>query len=564
VPINKLPFLNWVNVTTRYNGDYRWTSAPLATQYLGNTIENSNKKQINATGNLVTLYNSSKYLKTINQKNQNNRNNQRMAQLNLPPQGEQDSTKGQTNWGKEILDASLRMLMMVRNVSFSYTESNGTLLPGFNKNPGPLGMDWNDGAPGWDFIFGSQVNIAQRAAENNWISQSQQLNNPTQRKHTANINAQMNIEPISDLKIELKWQRNFSSNKQEYWRYDTLNDTYASYTPVESGAFSMSYNIWRTSFAKDDKTNYTNKTFENFQKFLLPIAERLASANPYWTGTYIQDTITGELFPEGYSRTNREVMMYAFLAAYSGKSAGSVPLTPFPKIPKPNWRITYDGLTRIEFLDQWFKSITLTHAYNSTYAVGNYSSNVLFKEGQDGFTWLKDQMGDNYLTKYDMTMVSVMEQYSPLINIDMTLENSLILKFALKKSRNIAMSFANNQITEVKSDEIVIGTGYRFKQVPISLKLGSGNRTFKSDINLQLDFSIRKNKTILRKLIEDIDQISQGQSIMSINFTADYQFSKSLTFRAFYDQVVNNPFVSSQYPNSNIKAGISLRFTLAQ
>jgi cell surface protein SprA len=200
----------------------------------------------------------------------------------------------------------------------------------------------------------------------------------------------------------------------------------------------------------------------------------------------------------------------------------------------------------------------------STYSVGGYSSNVLFKEGQDGYTWVKDQLGDNFISKYDMNMISVNEQFSPLVNVDMTLENSLILKVAVRKSRNIAMSFSNNQITEIKSDELIVGTGYRFKQIPLSLNLGGAKRTFKSDINIRLDFSIRKNKTVLRKLIEDIDQISQGQSIMSINFSADYQFSRNLTFRAFYDQVVNNPFVSSQYPSSNIKAGISLRFTLAQ
>jgi cell surface protein SprA len=256
--------------------------------------------------------------------------------------------------------------------------------------------------------------------------------------------------------------------------------------------------------------------------------------------------------------------MYSFLAAYSGQNPDNIPLTPFPKIPKPNWRITYNGLTKIDFIDRWFKTITLSHAYSSTYSVGGYTTNVQFKEGQDGYTWVRDQLGDNYIPRYDMNMISVNEQYSPLINLDMTLENSLIMKVAIRKSRNIAMSFSNNQITEINSDELIIGTGYRFKQVPLSLKLGGGQKTFKSDINLKLDFSIRKNKTVLRKLIEDIDQISQGQSIMSINFSADYQFSRSLTFRAFYDQVVNNPFISAQYPSSNIKAGISLRFTLAQ
>jgi cell surface protein SprA len=567
VPINKIPILSWVNLTARYGGTYRWTAAPLSTTFLGNSIENSNKIQVNATGNMVNFYNKIKYLKKINDKSRRGMNNNRRGmQLNLPPAGADnpDSTKAKKNWGKIIFDASLRTIMMVRNVSFSYTESNGTLLPGFNQSPGALGNNWSSGAPGLDFIFGSQVNIAQRAAENNWITQSQQLNNPSIRKHTENLNGRVSIEPVPQFKIEVTFLRNFSSVNQEYWRYDTLSANYAAYTPTQTGAFSMSYNTWRTSFAKDDSKTNTNKNFENFKDFLLPLAQRLAEGNPYWNGTYTQDTLNGVLYPDGYSRTSREVMMYSFLAAYSGQNPDNIPLTPFPKIPKPNWRITYNGLTKIDFIDRWFKTITLSHAYSSTYSVGGYTTNVQFKEGQDGYTWVRDQLGDNYIPRYDMNMISVNEQYSPLINLDMTLENSLIMKVAIRKSRNIAMSFSNNQITEINSDELIIGTGYRFKQVPLSLKLGGGQKTFKSDINLKLDFSIRKNKTVLRKLIEDIDQISQGQSIMSINFSADYQFSRSLTFRAFYDQVVNNPFISAQYPSSNIKAGISLRFTLAQ
>jgi len=566
VPINKIPILNWISMTARYGGTYRWTAAPLSTQFLGNTIENSNKKQLNITGNLTRLYNKVNYLKKINQAGKKNMMGNKSFRMNIPVDGQDSAKTAKKNWGKIVLDASLRVMMMVRSANFSYTESNGTVLPGFNQSPGPLGVNWNNHyAPGWDFVLGSQVNIADRAAKNGWISESQQLNNPTIVKHTSNINGRISIEPVPSMKIELTFLRNYSEIAQEYWRYDTLSDTYASYTPTKAGSFSMSYNTYLTSFISEDDITHSSPVFENFKDFLLPIAERLASSGTRaWDGTYKEDTLNGVLYPDGYSRTNREVMLYSFLAAYSGKSPDNITLVAFPKIPLPNWRFSYNGLTQIEFIGQWFKTINITHAYTSTYSVGSFTNNILYKVGDDGVAWVRDQLGNNYIPKYDMAMVSINEQYSPLINFDMTLENSLIIKLAIRKSRNVAMSFANNQITEINSDELIVGTGYRFKDVPLKLKLGGGSKTFKSDINLKLDFSIRKNKTILRKLIEDIDQISQGQSIMSINFSGDYQFSRSLTFRMFYDQVINNPFVSTQYPSSNIKAGISLRFTLAQ
>jgi cell surface protein SprA len=252
------------------------------------------------------------------------------------------------------------------------------------------------------------------------------------------------------------------------------------------------------------------------------------------------------------------------MAAYSGKDAKTIKLNPFPSFPMPNWRITFNGLSNIDFFRRYFKTITLSHTYRSIYSVGNYTTNQLYKEDDNGFEIIRDELKRNYLPKYDMNLITISEQFSPLINVDMTWQNSLITKFAIRKTRNVSMSFANNQITEITSDELIIGTGYRFKQVPLRMKLGGSKKTFKSDINVKLDFSIRKNKTILRKMIENVDQISQGQSIMSINFSVDYQFTRSLTLRAFYDQVINEPFVSSMYPSSNINAGISIRFSLAQ
>jgi len=569
VPINKIPILNWLTSTARYGGTYRWLAASRATPFLGNTIENSNKIQLNASGNMTLLYNKVKYLKKLNQKSRQQGRNMRGGRLNLPPSGGNaaDSTKQKKNWGKIVLDESLKVLMMVKNVSLSYNEANGTLLPGFNRSPSVMGMDLNSGAPGWDFVFGSQINIAQRASENGWISQSDMLNTPTIIKKSTNLNGRVSIEPLKSLKVEVTFLRTYTNVHQEYWRYDTLNKEYSAFSPTQTGAFSISTISWKTAWAKDDEKTYTNANFENFKTNLLVVAERLAHENGNWLANplYVKDSLTnGVSYPDGYTNTNREVMTYSFLAAYTGQSATTIPLTPFPTIPKPNWRITFNGLTGVDFFRQYFKTITISHAYRSIYSVGNYTSNILYQEDGNGFDIIRDELKRNYLPKYDMNLVTISEQFSPLINVDMTWQNSLITKFAIRQTRSISMSFANNQITEMSSNELIIGTGYRFKEVPLKLKFGGSRKTFRSDINVKLDFSIRKNKTVLRKLIENIDQISQGQSIMSINFSVDYQFSRSLTFRAFYDQVVNNPFVSSQFPSSNINAGISLRFSLAQ
>ncbi len=569
IPINKIRLLNWITATARYGGTYNWLAAPRATPYLGNSIENSNKIQFNTSANMKLLYNKVKYLKKLNQSRNRGNNNLRGGRLNLPPAGgnNQDSTKLKKNWGKIILDNTLKFMMMLKNVSISYNESNGSALPGFNRTPTIMGMDLQTNAPGWDFVFGSQANIAQRASENGWISQSNMLNTPTIRKKSTNLNGRVSLEPVRSLNIEVTFLRTYTNIAQEYWQYNDTTQDYHVYSPTQTGSFSISYLSWKTAWVKDDPKTYKNQNFETFKTNLLIIAERLAKENGNWLNNpiYVKDSLTnGVAYPDGYTNTNREVMMYAFLAAYSGKDANTIPLNPFPSIPMPNWRITFNGLTNVDFFRRYFKTISLSHTYRSIYSVGNYTTNQLYKEDGNGFEIIRDELKRNYLPKYDMNLITISEQFSPLINIDMTWQNSLITKFAIRKTRNLSMSFANNQLTEMTSDELIIGTGYRFKQVPLHMSLGGSRKTFKSDINVKLDFSIRKNKTVLRKLIENVDQISQGQSIMSINFSVDYQFTRSLTLRAFYDQVVNNPFVSSMYPSSNINAGISIRFSLAQ
>jgi cell surface protein SprA len=165
-----------------------------------------------------------------------------------------------------------------------------------------------------------------------------------------------------------------------------------------------------------------------------------------------------------------------------------------------------------------------------------------------------------------MGVVSINEQFSPLINFDMTLQNSLLARFEIKKSRSLTLSFANNQLTEVSSEEFVVGAGYRFKEVPLSFSGmgGGGGRTFKSDLNLKADFSIRNSKTVLRGIDTDLNQISSGQKVVSILTSIDYQLSQSLTLRFFFDKIINNPYLPSQYRNSTTKGGFSLRFSLAQ
>ena len=229
----------------------------------------------------------------------------------------------------------------------------------------------------------------------------------------------------------------------------------------------------------------------------------------------------------------------------------------------PNWRITYDGLSKLNFVQKYLRSITINHAYRSSFNIGSYSTNLFYLAGDDGLNYIRD-VQNNFIARNEVATATINEQFSPLINVDFSFRNSFTTRLELKKNRTLALSLSNNQITEVKSDEFTVGLGYRFDEVQLIIRLGGSERELKSDLNLRADLSIRDNKTIIRKLIEDVDQPTAGQRIVSIKTTADYVLSDRFNLRLFFDRVVNNPFVASSYPTANTNFGFSIRFTLTQ
>ena len=567
LPINKIPILNWMTATARYQGTYNWTASPKSIQpVMGNTAENSNTIQLNGNLRLTSLYSKVPYFKRVMATAQPRRQGPQAA----PRPGERqkpdpakpqvaDTTekKPAVNYFRIAGETAIRLVLSLKDGSISYSESNGTFLPGFKPTPGYIGNDFGLNAPGLPFVFGSQEDIRYTAATNGWLTDDSLFNMAYATKHSTTLNVRANFEPFRDLRIELTANRTYALDHQEYFKVQ--DGQFQTFSPVDRGSFSISYFSFNTAFKTPDEEN-VSEPFENMKEMRRQIASRLAGENPNWNQTY-NDT-TG--FPTGYGATSQDVLHYAFLAAYSGKDASGVSLNAFPKIPLPNWRITYKGLSSLTLLKKYFRDVTLSHGYRSTYNVGNFVSNVLYTD-RDGFPSTLDAV-DNFIGRYQISQIAITEQFVPLFGIDLTWNNNILSKFELKKSRNLALSFVNNQLTEINTDEFIIGIGYRFKDVELTFRGGGGgpSQRYKSDLNLRADFSIKDNKTILRRIDEGITQVSAGQKMITLNTSADYQMNERLTIRVFFDKVITNPYVSNQYSSSTTNGGISLRFTLAQ
>ncbi|MBR6227392.1 MAG: cell surface protein SprA [Bacteroidales bacterium] len=586
LPINKIPIFNWISASASYQGTYNWTASAKSIQdRLGNVIENSSNIQGNATLDFTKLYNKVPYLKQVNtpQRRNDGKNDRGKGKNSKDKEGEDgqsaDSTKvsNKPNVGKAILDNSLRILTLVKKVSATYSLNNGQSLPGFLPKPDYFGMNVGSGwSPGVGFVFGSNfgsnANIYDKAVlksidvedAKRWLTTDSILSQPYVRRMTETMNYRVNAEPLPGIKIDFTGNRNYAENQQHYFRYNEMTNSFDIFTPTNSGNFSMSYFMATTSFVRSDSTS--SRLFDNLLENRKIIAERIARNNPQWieqVNEYVYDSIAGDYFPKGYTSSSMDVLLYSFIAAYSGLDANKITLNPFPRIPLPNWSFTYNGLTNIPSISKIFKTVSISHSYKSNYAINAWATNVYYNDDNTIQTY---ENSDLIIPKYDMAQIVLNEQFMPLVGLDLGLQNSMTLNFQYKKSRTLTLSFANNQLTEVNGSEIVVGGGYRFKDLSFNIKpIGGGkSQTIKNDLVLKLDVGFKRDITILRRIDENNNQVSAGQNKINFYLTADYNFSQRLAAQAFFKYDLTIPEVANTFRNSTSYGGITIRFNLAQ
>ena len=590
VPLNKFPLTDWISMNVRYGFNYSWTAG----QFLrntdgafttdprtGNTIQNSNTKQINGNFTMTTLYNKVPFLKKINspkpktadkgKKEVKETKDGKAPESGTPDifgkkgdkKAEQDTTKGKKKDKKkaDIPDGVRfvgKMLMGIKTLGFTYSENNGTTLPGYIGYSDIFGQDINGSSPGFEFAAGSQRDIRERAVRGGWITADTSLNNPLTRTYTSNFSGRSSIEPFTGLKIELTATRQFSRNNSEFFRYN--GSRFESQGVTETGNFSVSVIAWNTAFVKDDKTTYASATFDKFNQNRLILSERLAAANPNSVGFADPDTF-GIIYNDGYGGTQQEVLALAFLSAYTGKSPTSIDMNVFPRIPLPNWRITYDGLGKLPLFKKIFTSVNITHSYRATYNVNSFQRNINYVDAE--FPITKDISG-NFIPRRELSQISMSEQFGPLIGVDVTWKNNIQTRAEFRRDRNISLTYAGVQITEVKGNEIVLGFGYRVPKFKLPFGIGGKKKVSTNSLNLTADFSARRNITIIRRLLEGVNQPTAGLNVYSIKGAADYAVNDRLNLRLFYEQTINTPVISTSFPTSNILTGIEVRFSLSQ
>jgi cell surface protein SprA len=561
IPINKLPLLDFATANVNYGGTYNWTHSPLFNTQkdqhgnlirkdtLGHTITNSQSIRWNGQLNMTTLYNKIPY---FNRVNKNIKKKPGKEETKTPADSANTKKKKQEF---DIMRDVARLVMTLKTVSINYSTTEGTILPGYGKNMQVLGMDEHFAGPTLGFTLGSQNDIRDEAAKKGWLQKSPVLNTPYQVTKAEDLKIRANAEPFKDFKVELTAARTKSLVKSQAFRWNVDSSRFDFDPAIVSGAFNMSFFTLRTSFQKGDNI------FAKFLESRQVISRRLGGINPN-SNAVIDD------YSKGYNATSQDVLIPAFISAYSGTSPDRVSLSPFPKVPKPNWRVTYDGLSKKEKIKKYFKSLTLGNGYTSMYSIGGFTHNPLHTKDVNGFTDVFEIFSSvtnnpNFLPEALITAVTISEQWSPFLKIDVTLHNSLAFNIEYKKDRTLSLGLSARNITEISGREIVGGTGYRIKDVKLGNNLKIKGKPIKSDLNLNLNVSFRKNQTVIRKIEEGVSQPTGGTNVISIKAAADYIINERITVKAFYERIMNIPVISSSFPTTNTNAGISLRLTLS-
>ena len=493
----------------------------------------------------------------------------------------------------------MRPLLSLKKIGIDYKENKATTLPGFEGYSRVLGNDYSttnqnglpmaQNAPGYAFVFGSQpgdmfikgvntqqrLNWLNRAAANNWISSDTLLNQQFTQNREDRIDATASFEPWTDFKIDLTLFRDYSDNYSEYYKYiDTtingnLTGSYQHLDPVQSGAYSISYLPIKTLFSKISNIGYS-AIYNNFVNDRAVISQRLGARNPNSTKglQYYNpsDSLASSGFADGYGPLSQDVLIPAFLAAYEKKSPNAETLNPFNSVPMPNWRLSYNGLTKFKWAQKYFTNFTVTSGYSSTLTVSNYSTNLNYSADASGKNAsARDSLSNNFYSLYTMPSITINESLSPLIGIDGTTKKNITFKVDFKMSRTLTMSFADFQMIQINSKSLTVGAGYKIKGLKLPFKLPNGKKIrLDNDLSFRFDFSWRDDITVNNQIDQGPAEITQGATTYTIQPSVDYIVSKRLTVRLFYDESKTIPKISSTYPTTNIKSGITFRFSLAE
>jgi cell surface protein SprA len=612
LPTRSIPFMDWVNVRATFGSSYGWEAAALGFEDIGHNINNKQSRQLNADFNFTQLYNQVKYLRKIQQplfKPEQPKTKKRgklgvnidpsVSDPNKPKEGEtaaatptdkKKKKKGEEYEPSDVEKILIRPMLLLRNARLSYTEQYNSFVPGFRPQARMFGMS-DFSRPGWDYVLGyrsADDAWLDDAGARGWISQDIRQTRPTFNNYTQQIDARLTVEPFQDFRVDIDLNKNYIRNRSQEFRDTTGNNGPLVHTNrFDEGSYTVSYFTLNTLFSDIDAV------YQNFSKNRETVSAILGANNP------VHPEFAA--YRKGYGPTSQDVVVPAFIAAYTGRDinqvAGSVSnkYNLFAERPSLNWRLTYNGLAKLPGIRKIFQNISITHGYKSTLTVNSYRTSPFFDENVPQKPRIEAPF--EYYPQYDIPVLAITEQFAPLLGIDASLKSGANFGIQYRQSRNLALSLSDTRLQETKTQELQVKFGHRIKNVYIKAldfdfegkkkkpkKLdkkdeneqvtgdpvgGTPEKKKKTpkpkkgnDLVLNFDMSFRDDRTENRLLGQGTDIPSRGSQNFRVSPSATYTINRRLDLRFYidYNQII--PYTTAAFPSTNASGGFVVTFKL--
>lgn len=487
----------------------------------------------------------------------------------------EEQLKDEKSFWRNAGEYALRLLISPRSASIRWKKTSQLTIPLFRNDIGNIfGQSTGYGpmSPGLDFAFGfAGEDYIYKAKDRGWLITDDGQTSPAIVSRANELNLEFQFEFIKGLKLQLTMNRTDNRSRQIQFMYADMPVTY-------SGSYTKTHCAIGTALGSSSaEDGYYSPHFQKMLDYIPIIADRYTAGYAgtcYPTGGFMADKpLAGQPFNPSngaVSSTSSDVLVPAFIAAYTGTDPHKQYLDPFPSFGAvlPNWRLTYDGLINFGNLKRIFKSFTISHAYQCTYSVGSYSSYLNWltvDENSRGFILDANTGKPIPSSPYNISSVAITERFAPLIGVNGTMKNDIQFNLEWKDQRTLTLNTSAGQVVEATSRGLTIGAGYKIVGFNSILKLGKSQSGVSNDLTLKADFSLQNTQALIRRIETNYTQATSGTRTLTINFNAQYILSRKLTLGAYFDHQVNTPLVSNAaYPTSNSSYGISLNLNLSR
>ncbi|MDX2189628.1 MAG: cell surface protein SprA [Bacteroidota bacterium] len=569
-PLDKLPLTNWMSADASYAGSYSWSAGAVGiSDSLGNTAQNTRDITLNGRLDFNKLYNKWKFLAKVN--------SNAPPPPPPPPPDPKDTTKKKIKAPLEFrgLYPPLRFLMMLKSINVTYQLTEGTVLPGYLGKPKYFGLDqqangqlYTDFLP---FVVGdqNQSNFKNYDFSRHYMSTAAGLSSPITQNRNETYSYRLNLEPFKEFKIQLDGRLSntttyaelYRFNKDAYFRDIGRSDSlFQSQSVTRFGTYNVSFLSYETFF-EPTNSDFSSSAYNQYINNQTIIAQRLNETNPFLEANNLK-----------YDTKNQDVKVISFIAAYSGKDPMQQTLSSFPRIPLPGWRVDYGGIpSLIPSIKRILPSISITHAYNSSYSA-NYRSSPQYQDptilsadkfNTGYFPYLQNESTTGAVMPIDViTSATIIDKFAPLLGINIRTKSNMSFRIDYSTDRNVTWQAANTQITEIRNNSFNVSYGYTKANLRLPFLFRGREIILKNDVQFRVDFSRRESINIQR--VENLPaKPTTGSVQWQLRPNISYQVNQRLNTMLYFEWTYFVPLVPTSFTRTTYAFGIQIRYSLS-